>query len=54
MKTVFIIYVVFFILALMLISIVILSYFISQKYPNSRMDKFIKRHIIDNYDGDDF
>ena len=54
MKTVFLIYLTSFTIGLSLISLVILSTHISKKYPNSKLDKFLKRHVVDNYEGDNF
>ena len=54
MKTVFLIYLISFIIGLSLISLVILSFYISKQYPDSKFDKFLKRHVVDNYEGDNF
>jgi len=53
MKTVFLVYLVFFVIALLLISLVIISFLVSKRYPNSRLDRFLKRHIVDNYEEHD-
>ncbi len=33
---------------------IFLSIYILKKYPESKITSFIKSHIIDDYDGDDF
>jgi hypothetical protein len=40
--------------AILFISTIWLSMIISEKFPNSKITSFIKKHIMDNYDGDDF
>lgn len=54
MKTVIFVYLIFFILGMSLLTLVIVSSYVSNKYPNSKVDKFLKRHIVDNYEGDNF
>ena len=49
-----IIAVISFIIGLSLISLVILYFYISKQYPDSKLDKFLKRHVVDNYEGDNF
>ncbi len=54
MKTLLLIYLIFAILSISFAVIVYFSIFLSKKYPDSKIDKFIKRHIIDEYNGDNF
>jgi TM2 domain-containing membrane protein YozV len=42
------------ILAILFIGIIWSSMIISEKFPNSRITLFIKKHIMDSYNGDDF
>ncbi len=42
------------ILAILFIGTIWASIAISERFPNSRITSFIKKHIVDNYDGDDF
>jgi hypothetical protein len=42
------------ILAILFIGTIWASIVISERFPSSRITSFIKKHIMDNYDGDDF
>lgn len=54
MKTILFTYLVFASLGILLMMTVYLSIFLSKKYPESKIDKFIRKHIIDEYTGNGF